>query len=123
MAGYAVAADALAALHFAFVVFVIAGGFLALRWRWAPVLHLPAAAWGVWIDWSGGLCPLTPLENRLRAAAGEATYPGDFLGHYLLALLYPDGLTREVQWFLGGLALAVNAAVYGWVWRRTRRCS
>jgi hypothetical protein len=123
LTGYAIAADALVALHFAFVVFVIAGGLLALRWRWAPVLHLPAAAWGVWIEWSGGLCPLTPLENRLRAAAGEATYPGDFLGHYLLALLYPDGLTREVQWLLGGLALAVNAAVYGWVWRRTRRCS
>ncbi len=121
MASYALAADAVVALHFAFVLFVVAGGLLALRWRRMPLVHLPAAGWGVWIEWSGGICPLTPLENRLRAAAGEATYPGDFLGQYLFALLYPEGLTREVQWVLGGLALAANVAIYAWVSRRRRR--
>lgn len=121
MTGYAIAADAVVALHFAFVLFVVLGGLLA-AWRpWLAALHLPAAAWGVWIEWSGGICPLTPLENRLRAAAGEATYPGDFLGEYLFALLYPDGLTRAVQLALGAAVIAVNVAVYAWAWRRTRR--
>lgn len=121
MTGYALAADAVVAVHFAFVLFVVAGGLLA-AWRpWLAALHLPAAAWGAWIEFSGGICPLTPLENRLRAAAGEATYPGDFLGEYLFALLYPAGLTRELQLLLGLLVIAVNAAVYTWAWRRTRR--
>lgn len=121
MTRYAIAADAVVALHVGFVLFVGLGGLLAVRRPWVAALHLPAAAWGVWIEWSGGVCPLTPLENRLRAAAGESTYPGDFLGEYLFALLYPDGLTRGAQLALGALVIAVNAAVYAWAWRRSRR--
>jgi hypothetical protein len=119
--GQAIAADAVVALHFAFVLFVVGGGLLVAWRRWLALLHLPAAAWGAWIEISGGICPLTPLENRLRAAAGETPYPGDFLGEYLFALLYPDGLTREAQLLLGALVVVINLGVYAWVWRRTRR--
>lgn len=115
------AADAVLLLHLGFIAFVLLGGLLALRWRRAPWLHLPAAGWGVWIELSGAICPLTPLENRLRAAAGQAGYEGGFVEHYLLALIYPAGLTREVQWVLAALVLGVNLAIYAWVWRRRPR--
>ncbi len=116
------AADAVLMLHLAFVVFVLLGGLLALRWRRAPWLHLPAAAWGVYIELSGGLCPLTPLENSLRRAAGEAGYDGGFIEHHLLPLIYPAGLTQEIQYLFAAIALGVNALAYAWVWgRRCRR--
>ena len=115
------AADAVLLLHLGFILFVLLGGLLALRWRWAPMLHLPAAAWGVYVELSGGLCPLTPLENRLRSAAGEAGYTGGFIEHYLLALIYPAGLTQDVQYVLAAIVVGVNALAYGWVWRRRRR--
>ncbi len=114
------AADAVLLLHLGFIAFVLLGGLLALRWPRAAWVHLPAAAWGVWIELSGALCPLTPLENRLRAAAGQAGYEGGFIEHYLLALIYPAGLTREVQWVLAALVVAANLAIYAWVWRRRR---
>jgi hypothetical protein len=114
------AADAVLLLHLGFIAFVLLGGLLALRWPRAAWVHLPAAAWGVWIELSGALCPLTPLENRLRAAAGQAGYEGGFIEHYLLALIYPAGLTREVQWVLAALVVATNLAIYAWVWRRRR---
>ena len=115
------AADAVLLLHLGFILFVLLGGVLAVRWRWAPLLHLPAAAWGVYIELSGGLCPLTPLENRLRIAAGDAGYAGGFIEHYLLALIYPAGLTQDVQYVLAAIVVGVNALAYGWVWRRRRR--
>ena len=115
------AADAVLLLHLGFILFVLLGGVLAVRWRWAPLLHLPAVAWGVYIELSGGLCPLTPLENRLRFAAGEAGYSGGFIEHYLLALIYPAGLTQDVQYVLAAIVVGVNALAYGWVWRRRRR--
>ena len=115
------AADALLMVHLGFILFVLLGGVLAVRWRWAPLLHLPAAAWGVYIELSGGLCPLTPLENRLRIAAGEAGYSGGFIENYLLALIYPAGLTQDVQYVLAAIVVGVNALAYGWVWRRRRR--
>ena len=115
------AADAVLLLHLGFILFVLLGGVLAVRWRWAPLLHLPAAAWGVYIELSGGLCPLTPLENRLRIAAGEAGYSGGFIEHYLLALIYPAGLTQDVQYVLAAIVVGVNALAYGGVWRRRRR--
>ncbi len=114
------AADAVLLLHLGFIAFVLLGGLLALRWPRAAWVHLPAAAWGVWIELSGALCPLTPLENRLRAAAGQAGYEGGFIEHYLLALIYPAGLTREAQWVLAALVVAANLAIYAWVWRRRR---
>ena len=115
------AADAVLLLHLGFILFVLLGGLLALRWRWAPLLHLPAAAWGVYVELSGGLCPLTPLENRLRIAAGEAGYTGGFIEHYLLALIYPAGLTHEIQYVLAAIVVGVNGLAYAWVWRRRRR--
>ena len=115
------AADAVLLLHLGFILFVLLGGVLAVRWRWAPLLHLPAVACGVYIELSGGLCPLTPLENRLRIAAGDAGYAGGFIEHYLLALIYPAGLTQDVQYVLAAIVVGVNALAYGWVWRRRRR--
>lgn len=115
------AADAVLLLHLGFILFVLLGGLLALRWRWAPMLHLPAAAWGVYVELSGGLCPLTPLENRLRIAAGEAGYTGGFIEHYLLALIYPAGLTPQIQYVLAAVVVGVNGLAYAWVWRRRRR--
>ena len=115
------AADAVLLLHLGFILFVLLGGLLAVRWRWALLLHLPAVAWGVYIELSGGLCPLTPLENRLRIAAGEAGYAGGFIEHYLLALIYPAGLTPNIQYLLAAIVVVVNALVYAWVWARRRR--
>ncbi|MCZ8131234.1 MAG: DUF2784 domain-containing protein [Steroidobacteraceae bacterium] len=114
-------ADAVLALHFAFVAFVTLGGLPVLRWPRLAWLHVPAVAWGAGISFVGAICPLTPLENALRHRAGESGYEGGFVEHYLLAVLYPDGLTREVQVGLGVAVLAVNLVAYGWLWRRSRR--
>jgi hypothetical protein len=99
---------------------VAAGGLLALRWPRIAWLHVPAAAWGAWIELSGGTCPLTPLENRLRAAAGLAAYEGDFIANWIFPVLYPDGLTRSTQLALGSAAIVLNAAIYVLVWKRRR---
>lgn len=108
-----VAADLVVLLHFGFIMFVLAGGLLVLRHPRLAWLHLPAVAWGAGIELSGGICPLTPLENALRRAAGEAGYAGGFIEHYLLPLIYPAGLTREVQIALGLFVLLANVLVYG----------
>jgi hypothetical protein len=99
-------------IHFAFVLFVVLGGLLVLRWPWVAYIHLPAAVWGVTIELAGWICPLTPLEKRLREAAGRTAYEGGFVEHYILPILYPAGLTRGVQLVLGMLVLAVNLAIY-----------
>jgi hypothetical protein len=109
---YRLLADTLLFLHFAFVAFVLFGGLLLLRWRRLVWLHLPAALWGMAIMFGGWICPLTPLENRLRRMAGQSGLEGGFIEHYMLPLLYPSGLTRGVQVFLGLLALAVNLVIY-----------
>ena len=115
-------AEAVVLLHFAFVAFAVAGGLLVLRWRRVALLHLPALAWAAFVEFSGRTCPLTPLENALRAASGEAGYGGGFVEHYLLPLLYPADLTRELQWTLGGGLVVFNLAVYGAVvWQARRR--
>ena len=114
-------ADAVVLLHLAYIVFVMLGGLLVLRWPRLAWLHLPAAAWGVAVEWSGWICPLTPLENTLRQRAGLQAYGGDFIQHYVLQLIYPDGLTREIQMVLGALVLALNMAVYCALYRRVRR--
>ncbi|HSV84775.1 MAG TPA: DUF2784 domain-containing protein [Ramlibacter sp.] len=110
-------ADAVVVLHFAFVLFAVTGGFLALRWRWLPWLHLPVLGWALLMEFSGWICPLTPLEQRLRLLAGEGRYSGGFIEHYLLPLLYPPGLTPQTQWLLGGGLAAVNLFAYWLVWR------
>ncbi|HEX6202374.1 MAG TPA: DUF2784 domain-containing protein [Thermoanaerobaculia bacterium] len=113
--GYRLAADAVLLLHGLFVAFVVLGGLLVLRWPRLAWLHLPCAAWGALIEFAGWICPLTPLENRLRRLGGEAGYEGGFVETYVLATLYPEGLSRPVQIALGVLVLAINTAIYGWL--------
>jgi hypothetical protein len=115
---YGVLADLVLVVHLGFVLFVVLGGLLVLRWPRAAWIHLPAAVWGVLIEFTGGICPLTPLENRLRRIAGETGYAGGFVEHYVTAVLYPDGLTRAAQVVLGALVLLVNAMIYQRMLRR-----
>lgn len=120
---YLRAAEAVMALHLAFVGFVVIGGFLSLRYPRLPWLHLPAAAWAILLSLFGWVCPLTPLENRLLAEAGAETYESGFLARYLRGVLYPDGLGAAEQYVLAGFVLGINAVAYGVVWRRSRRRS
>ena len=113
-------ADGLLVLHALFVLFVVAGGLLALRWPAAAWVHLPAAVWGAVIEFTGYTCPLTPLEKAWRRAAGDQAYEGGFVEHYVTAALYPAGLTRPTQVALGALVLALNGWIYWAVWRRRR---
>lgn len=115
---YAIAADLVFLLHLGFIVFVALGGLLVLRWPRVAFAHLPCAVWGVAIEFGGWICPLTPLEWRLRALAGEAVVAGGFIERYLWPLVYPAELTRETQLLLGGAVIGVNLVVYGLVLRR-----
>jgi hypothetical protein len=117
---YRLLADFVLLVHAAFVVFVMLGGLAVLRWPRVAWIHLPAVVWGAGIEFAGGLCPLTPLENHWRRLAGEQGYTGGFVEHYLMAALYPDGLTRDLQIALGLVVLAVNAAIYVRVWSRMK---
>ncbi|MGE5245146.1 MAG: DUF2784 domain-containing protein [Betaproteobacteria bacterium] len=114
-------ADLVVLLHAGFALFAVFGGLLAWRWRWIPWVHLPAAAWGAYVEFASRVCPLTPLENRLRAAGGAAAYRGDFIAHYLVPVLYPDNLTHDVQLGLGTVVIAFNILVYATLWRRSRK--
>jgi len=118
---YRLLANAVVLLHALFIVFIVFGGFLAWRWRWVAVLHVPAAIWGVLIEYRGWICPLTPLENALRVKAGQAGYSGGFVEHYLLPAMYPSGLTPRVQAVLGTLVLVVNVVAYTIFVRRLMR--
>jgi hypothetical protein len=117
---YGILADLVVVAHLGFVLFVALGGVLVWRWRPALYVHLPAAVWGVLIEFAGWTCPLTPLENWLRQLGTEAGYTGGFIEHYLLALLYPAGLTRNMQITLGAVVLAVNLLLYWRVYSRSR---
>ncbi len=118
---YLVLADIVLILHFTFILFVILGAVLVLRWKRLAWIHIPCAVWGAWIEFQGSICPLTPLENRLRRLGGEAGYSGGFSEHYLVPLIYPSGLTRRTQIQLGLVVVAINVAVYGLIyWRRWR---
>ena len=112
------AAAAVLLVHLAFILFVLLGATLAARWRWIPVVHLPAAGWGFFVELTGRVCPLTYLENYLLAAAGQSGYTQSFIEHYLLATIYPDGLTRGLQLALAGVVVVVNVAIYGWLFHR-----
>ena len=114
-------ADVLVLLHLLFVVFVMTGGFLLVRWPRLLWLHLPAAAWGAFIEFSGGICPLTPLENSLRVLGGGSAYSGDFVERYLLPLLYPAQLTPALQQVLGALVVGVNLLAYALAYRAWQR--
>lgn len=118
------AADLIVVAHLVFIVFVMVGGVCVVRWRWVAALHIPAALWGALVEFTGWICPLTPLENEFRQAAGMAGYSGGFVEHYLLPLIYPPGLTRTIQIVLGLLVVTVNGAAYAVVaqrWRQTRQ--
>jgi hypothetical protein len=114
---YGLLADLVVLVHFAFVLFVILGGFLVARWRRVMPFHLAAAVWAALIEFSGWTCPLTPLENQLRAKSGSDGYDSDFVAHYILPILYPEGLTRETQITLGAMVIVINLGIYAWVLR------
>lgn len=114
-------ADALVVTHLLFVAFVMTGGFLLVRRPRLAWLHLPAAVWGAMIEFSGGICPLTPLENELRMRGGGSTYGGGFVEQYLLPVLYPENLTLPLQQILGGVVVAVNVVAYALAYRAWRR--
>jgi hypothetical protein len=118
---YRLLANAVVVLHALFIVFVVFGGFLAWRWRWVALIHIPCAIWGVLIEYRGGICPLTPLENALRARAGQEGYAGGFIEHYLLPAIYPAGLTSRAQLILGTFVLVTNVLAYAVLLHRRAR--
>lgn len=113
-------ADALVLVHLLFIVFVVLGGLPVLRWPRLALAHLPAVCWGALVELTGRECPLTPLENRWRQAAGEAGYRGSFIEHYLLPIIYPAELTRGLQIAMGAVVIVVNLSLYGWLVHRYR---
>lgn len=116
-------ADGVVMLHLGFILFACFGGFLSLRRNWVAWLHLPAVLWAATIEFRHGICPLTPLEQGLRRAAGEAGYRGSFIEHYLVPIIYPAGLDERLQYILGALVIVINLAVYGWVLFRRRQAA
>jgi hypothetical protein len=112
---FRLAAETVLLAHLAFIVFALLGAVLAVWWRRIVIVHLPAAAWGAWVEISGRFCPLTLLENYLRIKAGQSGYAESFIEHYLLAIIYPAGLTRDIQFALAAAVIAVNLAIYGWL--------
>jgi Protein of Unknown function (DUF2784) len=118
---YRTLADLVLLLHLAFIVFVLFGGLLAFRWRRAPIVHLPAAAWGAAVEFFGWVCPLTPLESALRSAGGGTGYSVGFIEHRIVPLVYPAELTRNVQLVLGAIVVVVNVLVYTLLILRARR--
>ena len=118
---FSLLAWATVAAHAVFILFAVFGGFVAWRYPWVALLHVPAAAWGAYVEFSGRICPLTPIENQFRGLAGLAGYSEDFVEHYLLAIMYPEGLTVPIQYALGALVLALNAGIYFAIARRALR--
>jgi hypothetical protein len=120
---YQLLANAVVVFHAFFILFIVFGGFLAWRWRWVAAIHIPCAVWGILIEYRGGICPLTPLENTLRAKAGQQGYSGGFIEQYLLPAVYPKGLTPGVQIALGTFVLVINVLAYAVLIRRLTRGS
>lgn len=117
-----IAADTVLLLHLTFIAFALFGSLLAFRWHWILYIQLPAAVWGIFVELTGRLCPLTYLENHFRARAGQDGYSESFVEHYLLPIIYPSGLTRDIQFVLAAVVLAVNAVIYGiLVWQHFRQ--
>lgn len=114
-------ADGVLLVHLAFILFVVVGGLLVLRYPRLAWIHIPAVVWGAFIEFTGGVCPLTPLEVTLRQRAGEAGFTGGFIEHYVTAVIYPGGLTRLTQVVFGVLVVAINGAVYARLVLRRRR--
>lgn len=117
---FSIFADAVVLLHVAFVFFVILGGLLVFKWKWMMWVHVPAAMWGALIEFTGWICPLTPLENWLREAGGGQEYQSGFIEH-MLPIVYPTGLTREIQLFLGVLVILLNGGIYVLLYYRHKK--
>jgi hypothetical protein len=117
---YRYAAEAVLLLHLLFIAFVVLGSLLTVWRRRVLFIHLPAAAWGAFVELTGRVCPLTSLENTLLIKAGTAGYSESFVEHYLLRIIYPEGLTREIQYILSGLVMVVNVSLYLWLFHRLR---
>lgn len=117
---YGILAGVIIVAHFLFIAFVAAGGLLVLRWPSLAWVHLPAVVWGVVVELTGWICPLTPLENYLRQLAGKSSYSGDFIEQYLIPVIYPANLTAATQYILGGLVIAVNLVIYTIIIRKQR---
>ncbi|MCH7886777.1 MAG: DUF2784 domain-containing protein [Candidatus Marinimicrobia bacterium] len=117
---YKFLADLVLLIHFTFILFVVFGGFTVLKWRWIIYYHIPAALWGAVIEITGWVCPLTPLEIELRVRAGSGFYTEGFIDHYLIPIVYPPGLTRQLQYYLAAGVIIINAAAYYLVWRKYR---
>jgi Protein of Unknown function (DUF2784) len=117
---YRLLADSVLVLHLLFIGFVIFGGLIVSRSAWVALGHIPVACWGVFIELTGGVCPLTTLEASLRRATGDAGYSDSFIEHYLLPIIYPAGLTRSIQFELAGFVVLINVAIYGWLLYRLR---
>ncbi len=118
---YRVAADFVLVTHFAFIVLVVAGGLMVVRYAWFAWIHLPAACWGAFVELTGRICPLTKFENYLRVNAGQEGYADSFVEHYILPVIYPAGLTRNIQLLLAGLVIAVNVIIYATILLRKKR--
>lgn len=116
---YRILADLVVLAHFTFVLFAVLGGFVVLKWRRCAWAHIPVVLWAVLIEFSGWVCPLTPLENWLRERSGTMGYRSSFIEHYILPVLYPTALTHQVQIAMGVFVLGVNLAIYGWLMRRS----
>lgn len=117
---YRLLADAVLLGHLGFILFVLGGGLLVRRWRWVAGLHLPCAAYGAAIEQWGWTCPLTPLENRLRALGGEPGHASGFVEHYLVPIVYPEPLSPGAPYVLAVAVVAANGAAYAWALRRCR---
>jgi len=117
---FRLAADFVLLLHLAFILFAVLGAAMAVWWSWIPLVHIPVAAWAIFVELTGRSCPLTYLENYLRIKAGQSGYTESFVEHYLLAIIYPAGLTREIQLVLAGVVIVINTAIYGWLLVRKR---
>jgi hypothetical protein len=117
---FRLAANAVLLVHLAFILFVLLGAAIAVRWRWILVVHIPLSAWGVFVEVTGRICPLTFAENYLLVRAGQSAYTDSFIEHYLLAILYPAGLTSAIQFVLAGVVVVINVAIYGWLFYSRR---
>ncbi len=112
---YRILADLVVLIHFSFIIFVVTGGFFVIKWKKAVFFHIPAVIWGVIIEFTGWICPLTPLENKFRIAGGEAGFTGGFIDKYIVDLIYPEGLTRSIQMLLGFTVIVINILIYGYL--------
>lgn len=118
---YTLLADTIVIIHFLFIIFVVIGGFLVIRRPKIAFVHLPAAMWGVAVEFFGWICPLTPLENHFRFLDGKGSYDGDFIEKYLLPLIYPENLTPSIQQILGMMVVIINVIVYIIAIRKSRK--